>query len=308
MSASPDLEVFYLAGLFDGDGHVGTSWQKGRRSGTRRISLEMKCRGPVERFANYFGLALRERLRDGAMYYAVQIGAREKVVEILLTLHPYLFEKRAASEKTIASYLNRDRTPGFMAQDVATHPSIEETMNTVAAWTQEQREHWAAGMFEAEGCIVTSEVKVQIQYWPVVYALADSFGGSVSINETRADRRACWRLYNREKVHTFLTTVGRLLCGSKLRQAALWINYFVRVTRTPRGERRAVTKHYASLLTNAKNRGRSSKYVGQHIGTTKFNPVWEQSDEQRKARGGNYRAHSLRKATGAHGEADSRGA
>jgi hypothetical protein len=293
MTAEPDLEVFYLAGLFDGDGHVGTSWQKGRLSGTQRISLEMKCREPVRRFADYFGLKMHARPRDGATYYSVQIGAREKVFEILLTLHPYLFEKRAQSERTIASHLNRDRSPGFMAQDVATHPSIEETMNTVAGWTQKQREHWAAGMFEAEGCIVTSEVKVQIQYWPVVYALCDSFGGNVSINETRADRRACWRLYNREKVHSFLTTVGPLLCGSKLRQATLWINYFVLVTRTPRRERAAVTKHYATLLTRAKNRGKSSRYVGQRVGTTKFNPVWEQSDEQRKAGQGNYRPHSL---------------
>lgn len=293
MTAEPDLEVFYLAGLLDGDGHIGTAWQKGRRLASRRVALEMKCKAPVQRFAKYFGLNMRERQRDGAAYYGVQVTARDKVAEILLTLHPYLFEKRAKSEKTIAAWLCQDRSAAFLAQNVASHPSIEETMNTVASWTPEQRAMWAAGMFEAEGCIVTAEVKVQMQYWPVVYALCDSFGGNVSINETRPDRRANWRLYNREKVRAFLTTVGPLMVGSKRRQAALWINYLVRVTRTPRRERGAVTKHYAALLTSAKNRGKCSRYGGQRITTKPFNPVWEQSDEQRKASQGNYRPHSL---------------
>jgi hypothetical protein len=275
MTPAPDLMVFYLAGLFDGDGHIGTYWQAGRRKGTRRISIEMKCEAPVRRFADFFGLRVRENRRDGATYFVAQAGARDKVFEILLTLHPYLFEKRAASEKTIASCLSRDRSRAFMAQRVATHPSIAETSRTVAGWTQNQREAWAAGLFEAEGCIVVKELKVQLQYWPIVHALRDNFGGHITINETRADRRACWRVYSRQKMYDFLARVGPGFCGSKLRQTALWLDYFVRVTRTHRFERGPVTKKYAALLTVAKNRGRCSTYVGQRVGSTPYNPVWE---------------------------------
>ena len=119
MPSKNDLEVFYLAGLFDGDGSVSTSWPKSSPRGTRRVSLEMKCAAPVKRFADYFDLRLGKRERDGSAYYSAQIGARDKLNEILLTLHPCLFEKRAESEKTIASYLCRDRSPTFMAQTVA---------------------------------------------------------------------------------------------------------------------------------------------------------------------------------------------
>lgn len=107
-------QLIYLAGLIDGEGHIGC--QIYNKKPRPVIQLIMTDKETVDRFANFFGIKCRDRTSPSVLKDIRERGYKPTYVaraechvayKIIKQLEPYLFTKRKILPEVLNYYENR---------------------------------------------------------------------------------------------------------------------------------------------------------------------------------------------------------
>lgn len=106
-----EQKLFYFGGLIDGEGHIGCQYYGERKRPV--IQLQMTCKDTVQRFADFYGLVVRElkspsRIENKKWKPLFQARSEcQKALPILKSLENYVFLKRPALKEALKYYVGR---------------------------------------------------------------------------------------------------------------------------------------------------------------------------------------------------------
>lgn len=137
-----ELQTAWAAGLFEGEGCIGQSSYRTHRA---VLSLGMTDEDTVRAFARIVGgghirVARWGHLNRGEKpIYEWRASSMSDTNDVLVRLYPYLYARR--SMRALVAFAAN---------------GVEPPAKCPAATSLESRIAWAAGLFEAEGCITSS--------------------------------------------------------------------------------------------------------------------------------------------------------
>lgn len=165
-----DVEVAWLAGLYEGEGTAYTQTKEYQRAGgtgvgistTVRVAICMTDRDVLERVQSLFpspsGIRERQRAAEHKRQYEWRIGRRDDVARFLRLVLPHLLERRAAQARDVlaraedpngglgSGHRNKTHCPhGHPYDEANTGPSCGTTLRRCRACAREyQRKRRAA--------------------------------------------------------------------------------------------------------------------------------------------------------------------